>query len=325
MSSRHLLDPKFQSLADASPPDLCGERLSERRALAAHWAREAQHAAALDDREVSVQTRHVSGPPGAPPVRVVIYTPPAQDAATVTTRKLPALVHLHGGGMVMGQPENAHGRNLRLAAEVRCVVVSVDYRLAPETPLPGAVEDAYAVLRWVHDHAQALGVDRTRLAVAGESAGGGIAAALALLARERGEIALRFQLLNYPMLDDRTGSTGPVSPYAGEFVWTPASNRFGWRAALAGEPGGPDVSAYSAPARAQSLADLPAAFIALGALDLFAAENLAYAGRLLDAGVPTELHVYPGAPHGFDSVEDAQASQDCWLATVSALSRALHA
>lgn len=320
MSSRHLLDPAFAALADMTLPDLTGDSLHERRALAAQLARQSSAAGAHDAAVLPVVERTLPGPPGAPPVRVLIYTPACDNAL------LPVLIQLHGGGLVMGAPENADQRNRRLAVEAACIVVSVDYRLAPETRFPGGVEDGYAVLRWMHANAASIGGDAARIAVGGESAGGGLAAALALLARDRKEIPLRFQLLTYPMLDDRTGSNADdVSPYAGEFVWSGGSNRFGWRAALGDAADTGASVASTIPARAASLKHLPAACIVVGALDLFVAENLAYASGLIDAGVPTELHVYPGAPHSFDAIDDAPASRACWQVTINALRRALHA
>jgi acetyl esterase/lipase len=209
--------------------------------------------------------------------------------------------------------------------EIGCVVVSVDYRLAPDTPHPGPVEDCYAALRWFHANAAALGVDSGRIAIGGESAGGGLAAALALLARDRAEVPVVFQLLIYPMLDDRTVISPEPHPFAGEFIWTAQSNRFGWRALLGQEPGSPGVSPYAAAARAENLAGLPPAFVSVGALDLFLDENIAYAQRLLRAGVPSELHVYPGAYHGFDLAFEADVTRRFRRDSLQALKRALTA
>ena len=156
----------------------------------------------------------------------------------------------------------------------------------------------------------------------GESAGGGLAAALALLARDRGEYSIAFQHLIYPMLDDRTGTETP-HPYAGEYLWTPANNMFGWSALLSVAPGSAGVSPYAAAARAADLAGLPPAFIATGALDLFVEEDIEYARRLIRAGVPVELHVYPGAFHGFDLSPDARVAQEARRISVAALRRAL--
>jgi triacylglycerol lipase len=209
-----------------------------------------------------------------------------------------------------------------LAEALGCVIVSVDYRLAPETAFPGAIEDCYAGLTWTVAHAAELNIDTARLGVMGESAGGGLAAALALLARDRGEIALAFQVLTYPMLDDRTCTRAP-HPYAGEFLWTPRNNRYGWRALLGEEPGGPKVSPYAAPARADDLSGLPPTFLMTGALDLFVDENIDYARRLVAAGVPTEFHVYPGAFHAFDAWPGAQVAEQARRDRLEALERLL--
>jgi len=242
---------------------------------------------------VRCEERFAPGLDGAPDVRLLVYTPPGARSLR------PAYLHLHGGGFVMGSPEISDGANRDLALAQDSIVVSVDYRLAPETRWTGSYDDVDAALAWLHREADPLGIDRTRIAVGGESAGGGHAAALALRARDRGDYPLCLQLLDCPMLDDRTCVSADPHPFAGEFVWTPASNRFGWRALLGQEPGGDDIPAAAVPARAADLAGLPPTFIAIGALDLFLEENLDYARRLTRAGVPVELHVIPGAFHGY--------------------------
>lgn len=209
-----------------------------------------------------------------------------------------------------------------IVSTIGCVAVSVDYRLAPETPHPGPVEDCYAALTWLYTHAEELGVDTTRIALAGASAGGGLAAGLAVLTRDRGEVPLAFQLLIYPMLDDRTVTSTEPHPHTGEYIWTPEANRFGWTALLGQEPGGTGVSPYAAAARADHLEGLPPTFISVGALDLFLEEDMEYARRLMRAGVPTELHVYPGAFHGFNMVADAKVSQAMARDQFDALARA---
>lgn len=243
------------------------------------------------------EERLIPGLNGAPDVRVLLYTPPGAAAAP-----RPAFLHIHGGGYVLGSADLNDGSNRGLAAELDCVVASVDYRLAPETTFPGALEDCYAALKWLHAEAGTLGVDAGRIAVGGESAGGGHAAALAILARDRGEIPILLQVLDSPMLDDRTGTNSDPHPYCGEFVWPPANNRYGWRALLGMEPGGRETPHGASPARVADLAGLPSAFIVVGALDLFLEEDLEYARRLARAGVAVELHVIPGAYHGFTVV-----------------------
>jgi triacylglycerol lipase len=211
-----------------------------------------------------------------------------------------------------------------LALELDCSIVSVEYRLAPETPFPGAIEDCYAALAWLFKEAPRLGVDSSRIGVMGESAGGGLAAALALLTRDRGEYRLAFQHLIYPMLDDRTCVSAPPHPYTGEFIWTPHNNAFGWSALLNAQPGSDGVSIYAAPARAEDLSGLPKAFISTGALDLFLEEDIEYARRLARHGVPVEMHVYAGAYHAFDLQFDARVAADAARDSASALRRALH-
>ena len=201
--------------------------------------------------------------------------------------------------------------------------MSVDYRLAPETRFPGAVEDCYAALSWLVAKAAEVGVDPARIGVMGESAGGGLAAALTLLVRDRGEHRLAFQHLIYPMIDDRTCVTATPNPYAGEFIWTNQANRFGWSSLLGAEPGGEGVSPYAAAARAESVTGLPPAYIATGALDLFLDEDLTYAQRLIRGGVPVELHVYPGAYHGFHWAVDAEVTKAARRDSLAALAKAL--
>ena len=261
------------------------------------------------------------------PAEIMIERPDGDDLRLLlfdpgnSVRARPAILHFHSGGFVLGRADFSTAANAMLSAEFDCVVLSVDYRLAPETRFPGAVEDGYAALGWLFANANRLNIDVGRVAVAGESAGGGLAAALALMARDRGEYGLCHQQLVYPMLDDRTCNAEPAPPI-GRHVWTPAANRFGWSALLGSEPGGEEVSCYAAPARAEDLSGLPPAFISVGGLDLFLDEDIAYARRLLSAGVPTELHVYPGAYHAFDLIPDAPVSHQANDAARAALRRA---
>jgi acetyl esterase/lipase len=204
------------------------------------------------------------------------------------------------------------------------VVASVEYRLAPEHPFPAPVEDCYAALKWLVAQSTKLGVNTARIAIGGASAGGGLAAGLAVLARDRAEVEVAFQLLIYPMIDDRT-ITPASATVPDTFVWTRENNLMGWRAYLGREPGGTDVSPYAAAARTTDLRGLPPAYIPVGDLDLFLDENMTYAQRLLAAGVPTELHVYPGAFHGFNGfVPNAEISRRFNTDRDSALKRMLH-
>jgi acetyl esterase/lipase len=315
MDTKHLVDPELLTGLEYMPAfDLSVEMLPQMRGMMVEMLK--QQRAAAPPSDITVEERHIPGPEGAPDVRVLIFTPPNAEGLK------PGYLHIHGGGYVMGSPEMFDMQSKAVVREIGCVTCSVDYRLSPDTAHPGPVEDCYAALKWFHVNAEALGVDPNRIAIGGESAGGGLSAALGLLARDRGEVPVIFQLLIYPMIDDRTVTRDP-HPVAGEFVWNAASNRFGWKSLLGQEPGGPDVSPYAAASRAENLAGLPPTFISVGALDIFLDENIDYAKRLLHAGVPTELHVYPGAYHGFDIAIEADVTKRFRRDSVQALKRAL--
>ena len=215
------------------------------------------------------------------------------------TEPRPCLISIHGGGYVIGSHLGDDGRFDKWAPGLRCAGISVGYRLAPETPFPGALEDCYAALRWAYENARELGIDPGRIGIIGGSAGGGLAAGLALLARDRAEIPVIFQVLSYPMLDDRLATR---SGRAGAPLWGPSANQFGWRSYLSGLGPDDEIPGYAAPARARKLAGLPAAFITVGNLDGLLDEDIDYARRLIAAGVPTDLHVFADAPHAFDSM-----------------------
>jgi acetyl esterase/lipase len=246
----------------------------------------------------AVEERMIPGSKGAPDVRVYIV------GATPGGSK-PAVLHIHGGGYIAGTAGESKRDIQQIAIEHDCVVVSVDYRLAPETTFPGSLEDNYAALRWLCTNAKELGVDTKRIAIKGESAGGGHAAALAIAARDRGEFPICLQVLIYPMLDDRTGSTERVPPHIGHFIWAEESNRFGWSSLLGQPAGSASVPSNSVPARIGSVSGLPPAFIGVGSIDLFGPEDVVYASRLMLAGISTELHVVPGAFHAFDLIVPA--------------------
>ena len=313
MGSKHLVDPQLLAALDAMPPlELSAESLPAVRSAGWQFPEDPNVADAVDS-----ERRVVPGPAGSPDVGVLIHTPRRRE------HPAPCVVHMHGGGYVVGAASSVAPLHRSLAVAAACVIVSVDYRLAPETPFPGAIEDCYAALSWVFAAAAGLGVDPRRIGVMGESAGGGLAAALALLARDRKEHALAFQHLIYPMIDDRTCVARSPHPFAGEFLWTAHNNHFGWSSLLGTAPGTEGVSPYAAAARATSLAGLPPTFISTGALDLFVEEDLEYARRLMRDGVPVELHVYPGAYHAFDILASARVSADANRDSVAALRRAL--
>ena len=244
--------------------------------------------------QVSREDFRASSHDGAP-VPLRWYAPPGHDAAGAG----PAAVYLHGGGMIAGTLD-LHDRLVAgYVADSGVPMLSVDWRRAPEHPHPCPVEDSYAALSWLVGNAASLGVAPARIALMGDSAGGGLAAAVALLARERGTLVAR-QVLIYPMLDDRTTVPDPVlAPYAG---WSYDDNYTGWHALLGDATGGPGVPESAAPARAGDLAGLAPAYVEVGELDIFRDESVEYARRLSAAGVSAELHVHPGCPHGFDRV-----------------------
>jgi Esterase/lipase len=269
------------------------------------------------NESVIITNRFISGPEGAPDIRVRIYEP------AVRNEILPGTLWMHGGGYVLGNPEMNDDLCALFVTEAQCVVVSVDYRLAPENPFPAPLEDCYAALKWFYENAAGLGVDASRLAVAGNSAGGGLAAAVSLLARDRQGPTLIFQMPLYPMIDDRN-----MTPSSHEIkdkrIWNRELNLKGWTMYL-GENHQGEVSPYAAPSRAADLSGLPPAYTCVGELEPFRDETIDYITRLSRAGVPTEFHLYPGCFHGFEIVvPQAEISQRAKTQYVDALKRALH-
>ncbi|WP_176594683.1 alpha/beta hydrolase [Sphingobium sp. EM0848] len=322
MRSRHLVDPELLPAVDGFPAmTFSYDTLADVRAMVESFG--AAYVPPLGDG-VTREDVMVAGLAGDPDVRVLLYkTAPAADGA-----QRPAILYIHGGGFFSGKADLYEDWCRRLVTETGAVVAAVDYRKAPEAPHPAPIDDCSAALLWLHRSAAALGIDPARIAVEGVSAGGALAAALTLRARDEGKVSLAFQLLDYPMLDDRTGrGDAPRDPFAGDYVWTYNGNAFGWETLLGDEVGGEDVSPYAAPARATSLEGLPPAFIGVGALDPLMRENVDYAMRLMYAGVPTQLIVYPGAYHGFDAFDDGRSAigDDFRNARITALKRALGA
>ena len=267
---------------------------------------------------VATQEIRVPGPGNAPEVTVCLHQPANNP------NRLPALLWLHGGGYILGNMHQGELFSKMLVNALQCKVVCVEYRLAPEHPFPAPLDDCYAALKWLSTHGAELGIDNDRIAVGGASAGGGLAAGLALLARDRAEVGITFQLLIQSMIDDR--NIAPVSDQNPDtLIWGREDNLIGWRSYLGCEPGGKGVPSYASPARATDLAGLPPAFIAVGELDLFLSENLAYGQGLIQAGVSTELHVYPGAYHGFHNLApEAAVSTRCNSEIENALRRAFY-
>jgi acetyl esterase/lipase len=250
----------------------------------------------------ALEPRLVPGPPGGPEVALLICHPVGAAAP------VPAIYHIHGGGMIFGDNRTGLASALDHAQELGAAVVSVEYRLAPEHQHPAPVEDCYAGLVWTAAHAAAHGIDPDRIIVRGFSAGGGLATAVTLLARDRGGPAVLGQVLMSPMLDDRNDTPSSFQ-MAGIGLWDRTANEIGWSALLGAGRGGPEVSPYAAPARATDLSGLPAAYIDVGSCETHRDEAVAYAGRIWRAGGQAELHVWPGAFHGFDMLAQATLSR----------------
>jgi acetyl esterase/lipase len=268
----------------------------------------------LGTTEKVTRTDHrVNGDPDVP-VRV--------HRASTAYNPQPCVYSIHGGGFVVGSYTMDDLRFESWCVKLNLIGVSVDYRLAPETPYPGPLEDCYRGLKWTYDNADDIGIERSRIGLWGASAGGGLAAAVALLARDRGEIPVAFQFLESPMLDDRRQT--PSANIEGLPVWSKEANEFGWHCYLGDAYGRDNVPEYAAPARAPDLSGLPPSFVSVGGVDGFRDEAIEYALRLSQAGVATELHVYPGAPHGYQMfahtavARQSERDGEDWLARVIA-------
>ncbi|BFM04990.1 alpha/beta hydrolase [Halioxenophilus aromaticivorans] len=243
--------------------------------------------------EVDCQSIRLPSDFGGPDIPALMYTPKNRGT------NLPVALHFHGGGYILGEPGVNDTQNRTLAKTLGCVVVSVAYRLAPEHPYPSALQDGLSALNWLHSNAQCLAIDPSRIALIGESAGAGLAAAIALHSRGSLPHPVKHLLLDAPMLDDRSQHLSVSHPYCGEYSWTAQNNHFAWRAYLAAEPGGESAPEGAVPARETDLSGMPATFLIVGALDLFLNENLVFGNRLIQCGVPVELHVIPGAFHAY--------------------------
>lgn len=315
MSTIDLVDLELRELLEQQPKlRLTSEKLQKSRTFILKNVKSTKE---TDSPDLSVSEIFVDSIFDAPPIRILAYVP------TKSRRLLPTILHVHGGGFVMGVPEMKDSENRELASQLECAIFSVDYRLAPESPYPSALQDVFSVLIWLHSNARKLGLDGERIGLKGESGGGGIAAAVALYSRDMQGPPIAFQHLIYPMIDDRTAVRQDLHPYVGEFVWTQEHNLFGWQALLGRTPGSDGVSPYAAAARASDLSGLPPTFIAVGGLDLFFEENMFYANRLSRAGVPVEFHLYPGAYHGFQVATKARISKQATRDSYDALRRFL--
>ena len=315
MSPRDLIDPESRAPLDAllevvpggfnTIPDIVARRAAVQQLLAA--------LPVIENPDVVTDDRTVPGPDGDPNISVRIYRPVNASGT------LPGIYYIHGGGMILGDVAGEDAGAALLCHEVGAVVVSVEYRLAPEHPHPAPVEDCYAGLTWTAGNADALGIDPGRLAVYGGSAGGGLTLGVALLARDRGGPALRFMMPIYPMIDD-TNTTPSSHEITDIGIWDRAGNVEAWRWYLGGKP----ADQYAAPTRATDLAGLPPAYIDVGTVDLFLDEDIAFARRLMQAGVACELHVHPGSYHASETfAPDAPLSRRIVAMRVDALRRAL--
>lgn len=283
------LAPMAGAMAD-SPPPAVGDTAAQR----ARWEPIIGAASAAQPMPADVTTTD--------------YFATAGDGARIALRWYvkdgaepgPAVVFFHGGGYVFGHIDLFDGPVARYVSASGVPMLSVDYRRAPEHPFPTPLEDAYTALNWLHEHAADLAVDRERIGVMGDSAGGGLAAAVSILARDRGGPGIARQILVMPMLDDRTPAPDEhIAPY---LLWSYDDSRTAWPALLGDAAGGPDVPATAAPGRLEDAAGLPPAYIEVGQLDLFRDEDTAYATQLARAGVPVEFHLHPGVPHEFDAI-----------------------
>jgi len=282
------MEPMAAAMADVMPPPV-GDVLGRRPMLEALMAQTA--ALQPTPTDVAVTDHQVAVADGAE----ILLRWYAKEAAAPGS----AVLYLHGGGMISGSVAVYDGPVSRYVSDSGVPMLAVDYRLAPEHPHPTPVEDAYAGLQWLAAHAEELGVDRSRLAVMGDSGGGGLAAAVALLSRDRRGPVLAYQLLIYPMLDDHNTTPDPeIAPFA---VWTYDDNLTAWGALLGDAIGDPDVPAYASPVRATDLAGLPPAYIEVGQLDIFRDEDMTYAQRLSHAGIDVEFHLRRGVPHEFET------------------------
>ena len=306
----YAFDPELQPWVAMMPTldisDISGARAELRTLAAAAPAYEPA-------RPLDIEDRLIPGSSGAPDVPVRVYTPRQRTAP------LPGLLFIHGGGFVVGDIDSEDARAQEITASADVAVVSVDYRLAPEHPFPAGLDDCYAALVWMEKSSAEIGVDPQRLGVGGGSAGGGLAAATALMARDRGGPRLCMQYLGIPELDDRL-ETHSMTVYTDTPVWNRPNAILSWKYYLAGA----EPTQYAAPARARELSGLPPAYVDVCEFDSLRDEGIGYAQRLVQAGVPVELHLYPGTFHGSALVADAAVSRRMSADSIDGIRRLLH-
>ena len=315
MSTNRIYDPTVEELASMFPrfdiSDAVGARAILDEFLEAMAAQGVERP--TDDRIEEIE-RMIPGPDGAPDVPIRIYMPKDR------TEPGPGFVNFHGGGFILGDLEIEHPRCLVMAAEGGAVSIGVDYRLAPENPFPAGLEDCYATLQWVVSHTEELKIDPAKIAIGGGSAGGNLAAAVALLARDRGGPDVAFQMLIYPVVDDKC-ETPSMKNGAGLYIWDYQNSLDMWNQYIGKDRS--NVSPYAAPARVADLSDLPPAYVMTCEHDPLRDEGIIYAMRLMDAGVQVELHSYPGTVHGFDFLTPSDISSHAVNDGVEAFKRAM--
>ncbi len=309
-----MIDPELQALVDLIPDINLSDPVAARAGFEAMLASIRSDIPGIDTLEI--EDRLVPGWESDPDVSIRIYTPKERPG------NVPGILLIHGGGFIIGSVEAEHVGAAMMAINTGAVVVSVEYRLAPEHPFPAGLHDCYSALSYAAEHAVELGIDAARLAVVGTSAGGGLGAATALLARDKGGPALSFQMLHIPELDDRL-ETHSMRTFVDSPVWNQPLAVQSWLAYL-GEHADPDhVSPYAAPARATDLSGLPPAYISTAENDPLRDEGILYALGLLRAGVSVELHQFPGTYHGSALVTTAHVSKRAQKESIVALRRAL--
>ena len=315
MSIKRIYDPAVEEIAALFPRLDVSDPLGARATLDEFLeALAAQGFERPTDERIEEIERTIPGPDGASEVPIRIYMPKERSEPG------PGFVNFHGGGFLLGDLEIEHPRCLFMAAEGGAVSVGVDYRLAPENPFPAGVEDCYTALQWVVENAAELKIDPTRIAIGGGSAGGNLTAAVALMARDRGGPDVAFQMLIYPVTDDRC-ETASMKDGAGLYIWDYQNSLDMWDQYIGQDRS--KVSPYAAPARAQDLSGLPPAYVMTCEHDPLRDEAIIYAMRLMAAGVPVELHNYPGTVHGFDLLTPSDISTRAVNEGIEAFKRAM--
>ena len=311
-----MLDPELAGVVDLMPVLDLDDPVQARASFDAIILEISRDIPGMETLEI--EDRTVPGSEGDPDVAVRVYRPRAATPGTLA----PGVLAIHGGGFIIGSVDAEHAGSAAMALGAGAVVVAVEYRLAPEHPYPAGLHDCYAALTWLHAESGALGVDPARVAVAGASAGGGLAAATALLARDRGGPPVCFQMLQIPELDDRL-DTPSMRAFTDTPLWSRPLAVKSWAAYLGQLSGSPDVPSYAAPARAEDLSGLPPAYLSTAENDPLRDEGITYALRMLQAGVSVELHQFPGTFHGSALVTTAAVSRRAQAETAVVLRRAL--